>query len=73
MTLRQADVVMTAGVPVIYDGMQFLRIISVSRVLTRHNTVEPSVALEDRYAHTVYHARPEAVTIHGEIEGRRLM
>lgn len=71
MTLRQADAVMRAGVPVIYDGMQFLRIISVSRVLTRHNTVEPSVALEDRYAHTVYHARPEAVTIHGEIEGRR--
>lgn len=71
MTLKQADAVMVAGVPVTYDGMQYLRIISVSRVLTRHNTVVPSVALEDRYARAVYHACPGMVKIHGEVDGKR--
>ena len=69
LTLDQATAVMAKGVPVMFRGMHYLRIIGVSKVLTRHNDVVPSVAMEDRIGRTVYHADPAEVTMHGEVDG----
>lgn len=69
LTINQATAVMAAGIPVKCRGMEFLRIIGVSKKLSEHNVVFPSVALEDRVRRTVYHADPAEVTMHGEVAG----
>ena len=67
LTIDQATAVMAAGVPVMFRGMHYLRIIGVSHVLSRHNDVIPSVAMEDRSRRTVYHGSPEEITMHGDV------
>lgn len=69
LTINQATAVMAAGIPVKFRGMEFLRIIGVSKKLNDHNVVFPSVALEDRVRRTIYHADPAEVTMHGEVDG----
>ena len=69
LTINQATAVMAAGIPVKCRGMEFLRIIGVSKKLNDHNVVFPSVALDDRVRRTVYHADPAEVTMHGEVDG----
>ena len=69
LTINQATAVMAAGIPVKCRGMEFLRIIGVSKKLNDYNVVFPSVALEDRVRRTVYHADPAEVTMHGEVDG----
>ena len=69
LTINQATAVMVAGIPVKFRGMEFLRIIGVSKKLSDHNEVIPSVEMEDRFRRTVYHANPAEVTMHGEVNG----
>ena len=69
LTIDQATAVMSAGIPVKCRGMEYLRIIGVSKKLSEHNEVIPSVALQDRTRRTVYHADPAEVTMHGEVDG----
>ena len=69
LTINQATAVMAAGIPVKCRGMEFLRIIGVSKKLSDHNEVIPSVEMEDRFRRTVYHADPAEVTMHGEVNG----
>lgn len=69
LTINQATAVMAAGIPVKCRGMEFLRIIGVSNKLNEHNVVVPSVAMEDRFKRTIYHADPAEVTMHGEVDG----
>ena len=69
LTINQATAVMAAGIPVKFRGMEYMRIICVSKKLSEHNVVLPSVALEDRVRRTVYHADPAEVTMHGEVDG----
>lgn len=69
LTLNQATAVMAAGIPVKCRGMEYLRIIGVSKRLIEHNEVIPSVALQDRIRRTVYHGNPAEVTMHGEVDG----
>lgn len=69
LTTAQATAVMAAGIPVMFRGMEYLRIIGVSHMLTDHNVVIPSVTMEDRFRKTVYHGSPEEITMHGEIDG----
>lgn len=67
LTIDQATAVMAKGVPVMFRGMHYLRIIGVSKVLTRHNDVIPSVTMEDRIRRAVYHGNPEEITMHGDV------
>lgn len=69
LTLNQATAVMAAGIPVKCRGMEYLRIIGVSKKLNDHNVLYNSIALEDRVRRTVYHADPAEVTMHGEVDG----
>jgi hypothetical protein len=69
LTLNQATAVMAAGIPVKCRGMEYLRIIGVSKKLSEHNVVLPSVAMEDRTRRTFYHGNPAEVTMHGEVNG----
>lgn len=69
LTTSQATAVMAAGIPVMCRGMHFLRIIGVSQKLTDHNSIIESVAVQDRFRKTVYHVRPDELTIHGEVDG----
>lgn len=69
MTKEQATAVMVAGIPVMFRGMEFLKIVGVGSVLTDHNKMLDRVTLRDRFNKTIYHANPADVTMHGEVDG----
>lgn len=69
LTIDQARAVAAKGIPVIYHGTEYMRIINVGWGYDDHYGEHAQVTLEDRSGRSTVRVRPEEVTMHGDRDG----
>ena len=63
MTLREADEAAQKRLPVIYDGIEYVRITRTGYRYDENGQRHGFLELYDKCGHSVQYARPDAVTL----------